>query len=51
MNRQKVREAVQSSWTCEVGKAEADLGFHATISLEAGLSMTWAWYREQGWLT
>lgn len=50
MNRQKVREAVQSRWTCDVGRTERELGFHAMVSLEDGLSRTWAWYREYGWV-
>lgn len=49
-NRQKVREAVQRYWTCDVSSARRDLGFAAGHSLENGLRMTWEWYRRQRWL-
>ncbi len=50
MNRQKVHEAAQPGWTCDTGPASRDLGFRAALPLEQGLAMTWAWYRQQGWL-
>ncbi len=50
MNRQKVREAVERFWTCDVVKARQDIGFSARLGLEEGLTATWKWYREQGWL-
>lgn len=49
-NRQKVREAAQRYWTCDVGRAKSDLGFTAGHSLEQGLRITWEWYRQQQWL-
>ncbi len=50
MNRQKVREAVERSWTCDLERSRVDLGFQARIPLEQGLAQTWSWYRENGWL-
>ncbi len=50
MNRQKVREAVERYWTCDLQKARTDLGFCARISLEQGLTATWKWYRDERWL-
>jgi nucleoside-diphosphate-sugar epimerase len=50
MNRQKVREAVERYWTCDLEKAHAELGFHARVTLEQGLAATWVWYREHGWI-
>ncbi len=50
LNRQKVREAVERYWTCDLGKTHADLGFRAQMPLERGLAATWSWYRENGWL-
>ena len=50
MNRQKVREAVQQAWTCDLAKTAQDLGFKAGVSLEQGLERTWTWYREQRWI-
>ncbi len=49
-NRQKVREAVQRYWTCDLTKIETDLGFLAAFPLEQGLKITWEWYRKQGWI-
>lgn len=50
MSRQKIREAVQRAWTCDLGKSSSDLGFTARISLEQGLERTWKWYRDHKWL-
>lgn len=50
LNRQKVREAAQQYWTCDLDKIRADIGFHAAMPLEQGLAATWKWYRENGWL-
>jgi nucleoside-diphosphate-sugar epimerase len=49
-NRQKIREAVQQYWTCDLKKIENDLGFKAFYPLQQGLSSTWRWYRDNGWL-
>ena len=50
MSRQKVREAVQRFWTCDLAKAKEELGFSARVPLEQGLERTWKWYREQKWI-
>ena len=50
INRQKVREAAQQYWTCDLDTIRADLGFHAAMPLEHGLAATWKWYRENGWI-
>jgi nucleoside-diphosphate-sugar epimerase len=50
MSRQKVREAVQRYWTCDLGRSRSELGFSARVPLEQGLAATWAWYREHGWI-
>jgi nucleoside-diphosphate-sugar epimerase len=49
-NRQKVREAAQRYWICDLMKIRNDFGFTAKHPLEEGLRTTWAWYREHGWL-
>ncbi len=49
-NRQKVREAAQRYWLCDVGKIENDLRFRAEYSLQKGLELTWQWYRKNKWL-
>lgn len=49
-SRQKVREAAQKYWVCDLAKTESDLGFQAAYPLEKGLELTWKWYRDNGWL-
>jgi nucleoside-diphosphate-sugar epimerase len=49
-NRQKVREAAQRYWLCDVGKIEKDLRFRAEYPLQKGLELTWKWYRKNNWL-
>lgn len=49
-NRQKVREAAQRYWLCDVGKIENDLRFRAEYPLRKGLELTWQWYRKHQWL-
>ena len=49
-NRQKVREAAQRYWLCDVGKIENDLCFRAEYPLQKGLELTWQWYRKNKWL-
>lgn len=50
INRQKVHEAAQQYWTCDLSKTRTELGFHETMPLEKGLAETWRWYRENGWI-
>jgi len=49
-NRQKVREAAQRYWLCDVNKIENDLRFRAEYPLQKGLELTWQWYRKNKWL-
>ncbi|MDA8099479.1 MAG: NAD-dependent epimerase/dehydratase family protein [Nitrospiraceae bacterium] len=51
LNRQKVREATQRYWTCDLAALQKDFGPFLPVPLEQGLSMTWSWYRAQGWLS
>jgi dihydroflavonol-4-reductase len=50
LNVQKVREVVQTAWTCSVEKAVREFGFHQEISLHDGMAMTYRWYRDHGWM-
>ena len=50
VSRDKIREARCPSWTCDVRRAAAELGFQAKTTLQAGLAETLAWYKESGWL-
>jgi nucleoside-diphosphate-sugar epimerase len=49
-NRQKVREASQRSWECDLTRTENELGFKAEYNLQKGLEITWKWYRDNKWL-
>jgi len=49
-NRQKMREAAQTFWICDLGKTEKELGFKAAYPLPQGLDITWRWYRDNKWL-
>src|SRR5207247_8296224 len=46
-SRDKVREAAYPLWTCSTERARRELGFAAATSLEAGLTASIAWYKEQ----
>jgi nucleoside-diphosphate-sugar epimerase len=50
ISREKVAEALCPHWTCDTRLASAEIGFEARTSLDAGLELTLAWYREAGWL-
>ena len=50
MNRQKVREAAQKYWICDINKTENELGFKHAYPLQRGLEITWQWYRNNNWL-
>lgn len=50
LNRDKANEMKQNFWLVDASKAEQKLGFVAAIPLETGLSETYQWYRNQGWL-
>ena len=49
-NRDKVRELLAPGWICTTARAEAELGFRASIPLEEGIRETAEWYRNEGWL-
>jgi dihydroflavonol-4-reductase len=49
-NRQKMREAAQRYWLCDVAKIENELHFRAEYPLQKGLELTWQWYRKNKWL-
>ncbi|MEO7653254.1 MAG: NAD(P)-dependent oxidoreductase [Bryobacteraceae bacterium] len=51
VSREKIVEARQRYWTCDVSAAEAGLGFRAQTSLREGVAATLEWYREAHWLT
>ena len=50
LSREKIREALCPSWTCDAQRAAAELAFEARTPLQDGLAETLAWYKEAGWL-
>ncbi len=50
ISRDKIQEARFPAWTCDPGRASRELGFEAATSLEAGVALSLAWYKEAGWL-
>jgi nucleoside-diphosphate-sugar epimerase len=50
VSREKVAEAQCRYWTCNAGRAAAELGFRASTNLDSGLAETLTWYKEAGWL-
>jgi len=50
LTREKVRELRQPYWICSPAKAQRELQFVSSVSLEHGINTTAAWYIEQGWL-
>ena len=50
LNRQRVRDLKQRFWICDSTKAQQELGYRPTYSLEKGMQATADWYRMHGWL-
>ena len=50
VNSQKIREFLQTSWTCSSQRIRAELGFCPQYPLERGIQETFSWYRENNWL-
>ncbi len=50
LNFEKARDIVQDAWTCSIAKAQRELGFRESFSLEAGIRDTVQWYRAEGWI-
>ena len=50
ISQEKVTEGICAAWTCDTGRARAELGFEAATDLEHGLAQTLQWYKEAGWL-
>jgi len=51
VTEEKIAEARCEAWTCDTGRASAELGFEAATDLEHGLAETLRWYKEAGWLS
>lgn len=48
--RDKVREMQQRYWVCSHDEIARDLGWQPRVTLDEGVALTAAWYREHGWL-
>jgi nucleoside-diphosphate-sugar epimerase len=51
ISRDKVAEAQCNWWVCDSARACQELGFRAPTSLDEGLEITLAWYKEAGWVS
>ena len=50
MNSQKIALSKPDYWICSAEKASLGFGFATEFSLFEGLTETYRWYKEQGWL-
>lgn len=50
INRDKVTDLSQTSWTCSIERARSELGYNPRVPLEEGLRETLEWYKSEGWL-
>lgn len=50
INRDKVTDLSQVSWTCSIERAQNELGYNPRVPLEEGLRETLEWYKSEGWL-
>jgi nucleoside-diphosphate-sugar epimerase len=50
INSQKVKEALQAGWVCNIDKIIENLSFQPRVQLQAGFESTYNWYRNAGWL-
>lgn len=50
LNRDRVREASEDRWVCDVSRAGRELGYRSHLALADGLAETIGWYRQEKWL-
>jgi dihydroflavonol-4-reductase len=50
LSSDKIRESCQVGWVCSIDRIQADLGFSPLVDLETGLTSTFRWYKQNGWL-
>ena len=50
INRDKVTDLSQTSWSCSIERAKSELGYMPKVQLEDGLRETIEWYKREGWL-
>jgi nucleoside-diphosphate-sugar epimerase len=49
-NRDKIREAKQAAWSCDVSRSIEELQWEPAASLEMRLAQMVAWYQSEGWV-
>lgn len=47
---ERLGELTARNWSCDIGKAVKNLGYHPKYNLEKGLSETLLWYKQNNWL-
>ena len=50
LNNDKFHIMRQRNWRCDIQPAITDLGFHPTVKLAEGVSLSIKWYKEHHWL-
>lgn len=50
LNIEKARDITRRYWTCDISKAQRELGYTQRMGIEEGIRDTVEWYRGQGWL-
>ena len=50
LNNDKYHILRQRNWRCDITPARSELGYEPHYTLEEGVPLTIAWYRENGWL-
>ena len=50
LGRQKMRELLETSWTCSADRIRRDLGFVFEYPLPKGIEETYRWYIQHNWL-
>ena len=50
LNIEKARDLLQTHWVCDPRKIQEHIGFQTSTSIYDGVSKTFQWYKENGWL-
>jgi dihydroflavonol-4-reductase len=50
LNLQKYPEYRNRFWRCDASRAEREIGFRPSVTMEEAVRRTVSWYREAGWL-
>ena len=50
IGKDKLKELMQSNWTCNSQLAKTQLGWSAHTDWKTGVTKTLQWYQQQGWM-